>query len=72
MRWENLLTTSKVDDDLYTLYKFAMGQLMEKKCKKYKNFFSKEEFEENQHEIFQITSAKRKLLKKLEDGNTKR
>lgn len=57
-----------MDDDLYTLYCFAMGQLMEKKCKKYKYFFSQEEFEENRHEIGKITLAKNKLIKKLEDN----
>ena len=58
-----------MDDDLYTLYKFAMGQLMEKKAQKYKYFFSHEEFEENKHEIWTISKAKNKLMKKLENGN---
>jgi len=60
-----------MDDDLYTLYNFAMGQLMEKKCKKYKYFFSHEEFEENKHQIWTITAAKRKLMEKLKQNERK-
>ena len=55
-----------MDDDLYILYNAAMGSLMEREAKKYKYFFSHEEFEKNKHEIFSITAAKRKLIKKLE------
>ena len=61
-----------MNKDLYTLYNFAMGQFMEKHAKKYKYFFSQEEFEEHKHEIWTITAAKRNLMKKLkENGNSK-
>lgn len=59
-----------MDEDLHTLYNFAMGQFMEKHAKKYKYFFSHEEFEEHKHQIWKITKAKTKLIKKLKDhGN---
>ena len=60
-----------MDDDLYTLYNFAMGQLMEKECKKFKYFFSQEEFEENRHVIGKMKLAKNRLIKKLEDNEKK-
>jgi len=54
-----------MDEDLYTLYNYAMGQFMEKHAKKYKYFFTQQEFEDNQWEIFKINKAKNKLMKKL-------
>ena len=56
------------EDPLYTLYKYAMGQLMERKAKTHKYFFTQEEFEENQHDIFNITGAKRKLLEERKEN----
>jgi len=54
-----------MDEDLCTLYNYAMGQFMDKHAKKYKYFFSHQEFEDNKHEIWKISVAKNKLIKKL-------
>ena len=55
-----------MDKDLYTLYNYAMGQFMEKHANKYKYFFSHEEFEEHKQEIWKISAAKTKVMKKLD------
>ena len=55
-----------MDESLRILYHYAMGQLMEKKAKTYSCFFSQAEFEKNRATIFQITGAKRNILKKLD------
>lgn len=57
-----------MDEDLQILYNYAMGQLMEKKAKTHRYFFTQEEFEENRGDIFQITGVKRKLIKKLKQN----
>jgi hypothetical protein len=60
-----------VEDPLYTLYKYAMGQLMEKEAKTHKYFFTQEEFEKNRHDIFNITGAKRKIQQERKDVEKK-
>ena len=56
-----------MDEDLQIMYNFAMGGLMEKYAKTHRYFFTQKEFEDNQWEIFEVTAAKRKLIKKLKD-----
>ena len=60
-----------MDKDLYTLYNSAMGQFMDKHAKKYKCFFSHQEFEDNKHEIWKIHKAKNKVMEKLKQNECK-
>lgn len=58
-----------MDKDLNTLFQKSMKPVMIKHAKKYKSFFTQEEFENNMGEIFIITGAVKRLenkLKKLE------
>lgn len=55
-----------MDEDVRTLYNYAMSQLMEKEAAAHKCFFTNEEFEKNIGDIFIISDARMKLLKKLE------
>ena len=56
-----------MDEDLRILWNYAAGQHMEKYAKKYKYFYSHEEYEANKHEIWKINAAKTKLMKKLKN-----
>lgn len=54
-----------MDKDVYTLYKFSMSQLLNKTV--HKCFFTQKEFEDNMGIIFNITSSKNNILKKLNE-----